>query len=168
MDRANETEDLMAKIRALNGDDGGEDDSPGSRMPGSDGSFGAKRTRDGGLGTDYSSPLGKGSAGRQGGAAGSGLGGNDYSPSSFGVDGRGRRVGDSNLGKGLGGTKDHLGNLMSINDDIKAKALRLNDFRRKKDGLEAKNLRRNGIDELRSGLRQACSEYDRMAEDLEQ
>lgn len=40
MDRANETEDLMAKIRALNGDEG-EDSSPGKRIAGSAGSFGA-------------------------------------------------------------------------------------------------------------------------------
>ena len=111
MDRASETEDLMAKIRDINGDD----DSPGQRIPGSAGSFGAKRTGDGG--TDFSSPLGKGSAGR----------GSDLSPTSFGVDGRGRRTGDSNLSKGAGGRKDRLGDLMRINDDLKSKAEHLND-----------------------------------------
>ena len=104
MDRASETEDLMAKIRALGGDAAENDNSPGQRIAGSAGSFGAKRTEDG---TDYSSPLGKGSAGRLGAAGGIG---SDYSSSSFGAGKRGARG------------KDHLGDLMSLSDDMKAKA----------------------------------------------
>ena len=152
MDRATETEDLMAKIRALNG---GEDPAD-ERLTGSAGSFGAKRTAADG-GTDYSSPLGKGrgSAGRLGAADRLG---SDYSSSSFGGPD----------GKRRGGRLDHLSDLTNLSEDMKARAARLNDAKRRKDELEAKRLRRDGLDELRTGLKHACNEYDRMADDLEQ
>ena len=77
MDRATEAEDLMAKIRALNGEEGSENLSTTDRA---------------GISPGLSA---KGSSA----ADGSGLA--DSSPSSFGVDGsRRRRPGDSALPKG--------------------------------------------------------------------
>ena len=47
------------------------------------------------------------------------------------------------------------------------RADRLNDLQKRKDDLEAKGMKKGGIGELKSGLKQACNEYDRMADDLE-
>lgn len=68
---------------------------------------------------------------------------------------------------GIGGRKDYLNNLMSINDDLRAKGERMNDLRRKRDQLDARQMKRKGLAELRTGLQDACGEYDKMADDLE-
>ena len=55
---------------------------------------------------------------------------------------------------------------MRISSDLKVKADRLNDLRRKRDNLDSRNMKRQGIAELRTGLQKACGEYDKMADDL--
>ena len=43
----------------------------------------------------------------------------------------------------------------------------MNDLRKRKDDLEGRRMKRQGAEELRLGLEQACREYDRMADDIE-
>ena len=111
LDRASETEDLMAKIRGLNSD-ANNDDNPST----SDGA---------GL-----SPSSKNRVSGAGRPSGSGISGGGYSPDPFGSDGASRRrTGqDAGIGRGLDGRKDHLDDLKRINDDIKAKADKVNDL----------------------------------------
>jgi len=123
-DRASETEDLMSKIRDLTGT---TDDDSALTPTGSRGHGSGSKARSSNL-----------SAG--------------YSPDSRGNLGSGRRPGGSNLDDRLGGSKDHLADLQRLNGDLKAKADRLNDLRKKKDDLEGRQMKRQGIDELRSGL----------------
>lgn len=84
----------------------------------------------------------------------------------------GKKKGTAGLNKGIaaskGGRKDMLNDLLRLNDDIKTKADRLNDLAKRKNDLDAKRKKRQGLDELRSGLQKACGEYDKMADDLEQ
>lgn len=97
--------------------------------------------------------------------AGSGVG-------SGANSGSGKKKGTAGLNKGIaaskGGRKDMLNDLLRTNDDIKTKADRLNDLAKRKNDLDAKRKKRQGLDELRSGLQNACGEYDKMADDLEQ
>ena len=57
--------------------------------------------------------------------------------------------------------------MVRFNDDLKARADRMNDLRKRKDDLEGRRMKRQGAEELRQGLEQACREYDRMADDIE-
>lgn len=40
-------------------------------------------------------------------------------------------------------------------------------MQKRKDDLDARRTKRQGIEELHEGLQQACSQYDKMADDLE-
>ena len=57
---------------------------------------------------------------------------------------------------------------MRINDDLRAKGEHMNDMRLRRDQLDARKMKRKGLAELRTGLQNACGEYDKMADDLEQ
>ena len=134
LDRATETEDLMAKIRGLDGEKSIATGSPNHSHDGLS----------------------------QGGNS------SGQSPGSFhGTDSdRYKRASNNSLGNQPGGRKDHLNDLMRISGDLKAKADRSNDLRRKRDNLDSRNMKRQGIAELRTGLHRACGEYDKMADDL--
>mmetsp|Transcript_10009 Transcript_10009/g.12582 ORF Transcript_10009/g.12582 Transcript_10009/m.12582 type:complete len:105 (+) Transcript_10009:2680-2994(+) len=58
---------------------------------------------------------------------------------------------------GLSGGKAVLENMLKLNDDLKAKADRLNDLTKMRDDLDARRQKRQGINELRTGLQQACA-----------
>lgn len=96
-DRATESENIMAQIKAIN--DGDDDDSTNL---GSIGNSGDKNSPD----------KRKSRADRNGGGL--------------------------NLGGSPGGRKDLLNDLLFINDDIKVKADRFNDLRKRKNDLDAK------------------------------
>ena len=69
---------------------------------------------------------------------------------------------------GAHGSKDYLNDLLRQNEDLKAKADRVNDLQKRRDDLDGRKMKRQGIEELRTGLQSACNDYDRMADDLEQ